>query len=37
MPLLAAEIPAKLNSTQLSQPIADVTEALAAIGEQMFT
>jgi hypothetical protein len=37
MPLLAAEIPAKLISTQLSQPIVDVTEALAAIGEQMFT
>jgi hypothetical protein len=35
MPLLAAEIPAKLNSSQLSRPAADVTEALEAIGEQM--
>jgi hypothetical protein len=37
MPLLAAEIPAKLNSTQLSRPTADVTEAQEAIGEQIFT
>ena len=37
MPLLAAEIPAKLNSSQLSRPTADVTVALEAIGEQMFT
>ena len=33
MPLLAAEIPAKLNSSQLSRPTADVTVALEAISE----
>ena len=37
MLLLAAEIPAKFNSSQLSRPTADVTVALQAIGEQMFT
>jgi hypothetical protein len=31
MPLLAAEIPAKLSSSQLSRPTADVTVALEAI------
>jgi hypothetical protein len=37
MPLLAAENPAKLSSSQLSRPTADVTVALEAVGEQMFT
>jgi hypothetical protein len=37
MPLLASEIPAKLSSSQLSRPTADVTVALEAVGEQMFT
>ena len=37
MPLLAAEIPAKLSSSQLSRSTADVTVALEAIGEHLFT